>query len=589
MHFDGVHLYDQSHPVLRAISPLAEGTDRLFAEQALEAGYTLCCIMPFQRAEYERDFAAPHALEADSLSRFRQLLGRAASSFQLDGDRSDEGAPAYGAGGRMVLNQSDLLLVVWDGERQGKRGGTEETLDEAQRQGVPIVWVDARAPHGWQLIVGGTGAIKPAGSPRAMPVSREASLARPELQRWVRQALDLPQSTADSSHRQVENPKLALCRFYSERQPGWSAAVVWGLFRDIVGEFRAPRRGFRVNPFEEDSAKEWDVSDPPSIGALLERLRPFYAWPDKLAVLCSDRYRSVFILSYLLAALAVGMALLPVAAVFQPHGTPETLAVAAELVAILAILVMVVSGVWRRWHARWIDYRLAAELVRHLRLVAPLGGGRPYPQIPAHWAIYGQSNATWMSWYVRSVERALGLPNAAVDRGYLRATLKDLHGVLSGQASFHQAAADRAHNLEHRLHAAGIALLCLTLAACFAHLVPGLGLPEGSILRAWIPESPHLLIFFGGFFPALGASLAGIVNQGEFRRIAKRSASMAQHLGGLVGEVDGLLARVEKAESSVALFMGEAMAIANNAARLLINEVLDWRVVLLDRPLEPPA
>ena len=29
--------------------------------------------------------------------------------------------------------------------------------------------------------------------------------------------------------------------------------------------------------------------------------------------------------------------------------------------------------------------------------------------------------------------------------------------------------------------------------------------------------------------------------------------------------------------------------LASDAARLLVNEVLDWRVVFLDQPLKPPA
>jgi hypothetical protein len=43
-------------------------------------------------------------------------------------------------------------LVVWDGESLDKSGGTEETMGEALHQGVPIIWVDARSPHGWRFI-----------------------------------------------------------------------------------------------------------------------------------------------------------------------------------------------------------------------------------------------------------------------------------------------------------------------------------------------------------------------------------------------------------------------------------------------------
>ena len=50
-------LYSSTTPVLKAVSPLAEGADRIFAETAVEAGFTLDCVMPFHQAEYENDFA----------------------------------------------------------------------------------------------------------------------------------------------------------------------------------------------------------------------------------------------------------------------------------------------------------------------------------------------------------------------------------------------------------------------------------------------------------------------------------------------------------------------------------------------------
>ena len=46
-------LYDDRSARLIAVSPLAEGTDRIFAEAALERDAELCCVMPFARKEYE--------------------------------------------------------------------------------------------------------------------------------------------------------------------------------------------------------------------------------------------------------------------------------------------------------------------------------------------------------------------------------------------------------------------------------------------------------------------------------------------------------------------------------------------------------
>jgi hypothetical protein len=143
-------------PVLRAISPLAEGTDRLFAEQALALGWDLCCVMPFQQAEYEKDFVEGNALENNSLERFRRILKSADSKgrltcMELAGLRSDE-TESYEVAGSVVLGLSDLLIAVWDGDRaQDRDGGTAETIDEAIQAGVPVVIIDAKSPHEWPM------------------------------------------------------------------------------------------------------------------------------------------------------------------------------------------------------------------------------------------------------------------------------------------------------------------------------------------------------------------------------------------------------------------------------------------------------
>lgn len=579
-------LFDSAEPKCQAMSPLAEGTDRLFAEQAVELGFELCCVMPFHQAEFERDFAPGVALEDRSLERFRHLVGQAHTRFELDGTRAKEGA-AYGAAGRSVLHQSDLLVVVWDGQRQNKRGGTEETLDEARRLGVPVVWVDAHAPHRWQILDAATQIARADDTARLSPAGVDGTEA---LRKRVRAAIELPKPQPPSSpHARklmaADDPALGLRMYYAERQPRWTLAVVWKAFRDIVGDGKRPRVEFSVRPFEDAVKGEWPENRASAVAEVVDRLRPYYAWPDKLAVVYSDRYRSAFVLAFLLAAVAVGLALLPIGLRMQQHHLPETLAIALELLAILTILGLVLVGRWLRWHERWINYRLAAELVRHLRLVAPLGGGRPFPQIPAHWATYGQPASTWMAWYVRAVERALGLPTAVVDKTYLDSSLNHLHQLVEGQVSFHEASHKRSHQIEKRLHRFGIALLLLTLAACGLHLLPNLS--HAMHVPDWLPP---VLTFCCGFFPALGAAMAGILNQGEFRRIAMRSESMREQLLLLGEEIDAIRHRVNTAaEPAQEQFSVQAAELASDVTRLLLNEVLDWRVVFLDRPVVPPS
>ena len=234
-------LFSPVPPVLRAISPLAEGTDRLFAEQALELEWELCCVMPFHQEEFEKDFHPGTALEPDSLARFQGLLERAENAhrltcFQLDGSRTNAGT-AYGLGGRVVLSQSDLLMVVWDGARQGKRGGTEETLDEARRRGVPVIWVDARAPHAWQQIHASVPSPAVAGD-RVLP---DGSGTPDMVRQVVRGLLAVPsEQKASAKTLGTFSQRDSLARFYSEKKPHVTWAVLWKAFRDLVGDSSPP-------------------------------------------------------------------------------------------------------------------------------------------------------------------------------------------------------------------------------------------------------------------------------------------------------------------------------------------------------------
>ena len=200
--------------------------------------------MPFPQAEFENDFAPGTALEDDSLPRFRRLLAKATTRFELDGTRA-EASEAYGAGGRVVLNQSDLLVVVWDGQRLDKRGGTEETFDEARRRGVPVAWIDAHAPHEWQLLDAATPLPR---VPDGQRVAPDGSGTATALRKRVREALELPRPLEECSeestsqvHDRAEDPRHALKLFYAEQRRRWTLAVSWKAFQQVVADTRWPK------------------------------------------------------------------------------------------------------------------------------------------------------------------------------------------------------------------------------------------------------------------------------------------------------------------------------------------------------------
>ncbi len=135
-----------SAPHLVVISPLAEGADRLVAHAALANGFPLHCPLPFARDEYERDFTT----EA-SRREYRALLARAATVRELPGTRAREGE-AYAAVGRVVVNESDVLLAIWDGEPARGDGGTARVVEDALNRAVPVVWLASARPYAVRLL-----------------------------------------------------------------------------------------------------------------------------------------------------------------------------------------------------------------------------------------------------------------------------------------------------------------------------------------------------------------------------------------------------------------------------------------------------
>lgn len=584
-------------PLLRVASSLAEGADRLVATQALDLGFSLCCPMPFAQAEYERDFAAPAALESGSLERFHTLLERARSgagltTFELDGNRSDEGA-AYGAAGRVLINQSDLLIVLWDGREAQGEGGTVQTLQEAIHYQVPVLWVDAVAPHPWQLLRVEADLPEPAATGRNVPRPPTAADWR-RLGEVVHEVLEWPPADAGADEDTAGDLRK---EYFRERKPRWNPAPFWKVFRNLAGDGRLLLPPISVPDFEAGSHEEWPTHDERP-GAVPDdatetasewangRLRSHFAWADRLADYYADKYRSSFVLSYPFAALAVILALLPMAVEpVWPSAAFEIVCIVAELATLGSILGLVFVGRWLRWHDRWMEYRVLAEVIRQLRVLIPLGGGRPFIRMPGHLENYGEPSRTWMFAHMRALGRATGLPSVRVDAAYVAHCLQHLRQIVSGQRRFHENNERRSERIEHTLHVTAFTLLALTVVAILMHLlahlhVPGFGWLQRPVISRWLT-----LIAAG--FPALGAALAGINNQGEFSRVAKRSRAMAERMERIENEIAAFEARA--AENPATVRLAQITPLALHVVQLMVDENLEWRVVFTDRPPALPG
>lgn len=118
-------------PPLVAVTSLAIGADQLLARLVLERGGTIHAVLPF--ANIERSFS-PEQVPA-----YRELAKQATVEV-LETLGTDE--DAYLAAGRRVVDQSDIVLAVWNGGPAKGKGGTADVVAYAIRRGVRIVHIN---------------------------------------------------------------------------------------------------------------------------------------------------------------------------------------------------------------------------------------------------------------------------------------------------------------------------------------------------------------------------------------------------------------------------------------------------------------
>ncbi len=125
---------------LEVISPLAEGADRLVAREALALpGATLVAALPFPQSDYAQDFASEQ-----SQREYSDLLARAQAVEVMPPVATREAG--YEQVGRWVVDHSDAVVALWDGELSRDQGGTSGAVAYAAKRGVPLLWVHVSRP-----------------------------------------------------------------------------------------------------------------------------------------------------------------------------------------------------------------------------------------------------------------------------------------------------------------------------------------------------------------------------------------------------------------------------------------------------------
>lgn len=314
---------------------------------------------------------------------------------------------------------------------------------------------------------------------------------------------------------------------------------------------------------------------PPRLAPLFAAVEAAHQRFDKRALDYGNRYRSGFWVIYLLSAIAVLCAVLPLALgwdsplhMFHPYARVWAI---CEVLIIGVVLLIYWVGHRSDWQGEWLRARTTAELTSYLPMLAPL--------------LDFDVPATEPNWYVRlfdpgqhlrtaddvsvlcaqlEPETRRQLEGARSDPHFMREYIQWTIDTLEGQRRYHSRVSAKQHALLHRVHKINGTLFGLTAVAALTHLF---------VHELW-------LSLVTTFFPALGASLHGAMAQAETYRLAATSERLARDLGDCISRI----------QHSLASTAGNPLAAAKDsiesALALILEEHQDWN--LLVRPHHLP-
>jgi len=618
-------------PVMRLLSPLARGTDRLVAKVALDLGYALYAPMPFARDEYEKDFtgidatkepdAAP--LSADEeLKEFNDLLAQAGDDWlALDGDREDKNR-AYESVGRFVARHSDVLIAIWDGKPAAGRGGTAEIIEYAVSNGVPVWWIHAvdkdKSPV-WIADIQDVRDPRPTGEApedqlrwylkrQILPPGPTPLHCRGPIERFVRLGQTENVSPEVEFYAEQPRPVPGFWRVYDNLMRCASEPLICVRTALKRAYDKLMRRG-PERPSAETVLPETSPRPKDRVGAYWFG---FYDPADARAGEYAKRYRSSYVWIFILATLALFFGVLAnlshevVDAIVRAklsHGPvgeadltdlyrlekPAVFFWAfLEFVVLGTISVIAVKALRGDWHRRSIEYRLLAELCRKQQVLGPLGNAvslgavrdivldsdsQEVQIVGAAAPIGAPDRAAWVAWLFAAYERAAPLPRGDV-KEWLPDVLREelLDGLIKTQLQYHQVRRAMARDAGRTFELLG--------AWSFIAVIAVVVLKLAATYWNWGSFWDLFFVTLAIVLPAVSAAFVGIRSYAELQLLSEQSNHM-------LDELRERKARVERIDPRRPLAFCDLGAEAHGVAVLMLQDLEGWARLFRGKAIEP--
>ncbi len=580
---------------IRMHTLLAHGADLMAAELALERGWALLAPLPFgpvlnrainahpetpadARSLLTGDVPADPAVAARAAS--IGAIAARATLFAL-GEQDEGLQAAFLAGfdtpdphfealvseraamaGRVMVEQSDLLVAIWDGAGPQPQGGTRHSIAAMLELGGAVLWIDAAAPDDWRIIRSPEALLAP--GPPATPGQVAALLASlcapPGAEARAREIRFHGEQWHARSRRRFHAYRRVEAGFGGEARP----------LRSLRQHYEQPQAILAGSVAATlHAAHAMPGADARLLAGLAERVLPRFAWADGLSTFLSDAYRGGMVLNFLLSAFAIigGVAYLPL--VSPAWKWPFAL---FEFALLAAIITITTIGKRRRWHGRWFETRRVAEYLRNAPIMLLAGAARS----PARWPKGGETS--WPEQHARQVLRSEGLPAMTVSLPYLRGILAMIDRTAEAQAAYHRGKAKRLTRVHHNLDRASESMFAAAVGSVSVYLLLALFAPTTA------ESGSKIFTLLGVALPALGGAFAGIRYFGDFERFAAISEVAAE-------KFEALHARVETwaAAFDPALRYGDVAALAHALDDIVISEIESWQQVFAGKVIAVPV
>ncbi len=515
-------------PTMRFVSMSASGAGSFAVPAARAHGVEVGYVLPFPLAEYRHDFSSDEEYAA-----FKADIASAGAAFVLPGTHR-EGARAYERANEVVLANVDLLVAVWNGDRDRGAGGTGEVVQAAAARGMPVIVVppdEAVAPY---LLT------RPDENLLAAPTDLVATLLDLDLTDIVAaQLLPPPGSTK----------RQGLLDFINEAPSQ----------RSLRHEYSILLRAFGASGPRTADPSPNRGAESPQLASRLTALEPLVGWIDELANRYALRYRSSVTSEFLIIIISAFVAALVM--LTFPNITGSSVFAQTAIGALVIIDVAVRSK--QRWQERWLDYRLIAERLRCLGFLHPLGR----TLTPASPFARGLG-VTWVDWYFRRFERALGVHGAEMTPAFVDAAWRQLSDFdIPGQITYHRRAFVRFNILERRMSALATVAFFLTGAVALAFAL--WAYHEGGFAAVEWRAYPIILLFV---LPAAVSAFNGFRADADLVRLVERAAATSTALG-----------RLRRAVRAATPNYDRVAIAAERLAAIMAGELSEWRFVLESR------